>query len=70
MSEEKLATLITSSSKNKKNRILLSSDTVVNDPKIVEKMFDDAIEHGLEGILAKTRRSVSVWSKGMELDQV
>jgi len=50
---KKLATLITSSSKNMKNRILLSSDTVVNDPTIVEKMFDDAIEHGLEGILAK-----------------
>lgn len=50
---KKLATLITSSSENKKNRVLLSSDTVVKDPAVVEKMFDDAIEKGLEGILAK-----------------
>lgn len=50
---KKLATLITSSSENKKNRVLLSSDIVVKDPAIVEKMFDDAIEKGLEGILAK-----------------
>lgn len=50
---KKLATLITSNPENKKNRVLLSSDTVVKDPAVVEKMFDDAIEKGLEGILAK-----------------
>ncbi len=50
---KKLATLITSSSANKKNLVLLSEDVLVNDPAVVEKMFDDAIEKGLEGILAK-----------------
>jgi len=50
---KKLATLITSSAVNKKNLVLLSEDTLVKDPAVVEKMFDDAIEKGLEGILAK-----------------
>lgn len=50
---KKLATLVKSSSKDKKNLILLSEDVLVDDPEIVEKMFDDAIEKGLEGILAK-----------------
>ncbi len=50
---KKLATLITSSAKNKKNLVLLSEDKVVSDPEVVEKMFDDSIEQGLEGILAK-----------------
>ena len=50
---KKLATLITSSAKNKKNLVLLSEDKVVSDPNVVEKMFDDSIEQGLEGILAK-----------------
>lgn len=50
---KKLATLITSSANNKKNLVLLSEDKVVSDPNVVEKMFDDSIEQGLEGILAK-----------------
>ena len=50
---KKLASLITSSSSNKKNLVLLSEDVLVKDPAVVEKMFDDAIEKGLEGILAK-----------------
>lgn len=48
-----LSTLITSKASNKNNLVLLSEDVLVTDPEVVEKMFDDAIEKGLEGILAK-----------------
>src|SRR3989344_3343079 len=50
---KKLYSLIKSDTKIADATVFLASDELVSDPKKLELMFDDAVTHGLEGIVAK-----------------
>jgi len=50
---EELNNIISSSAKIADSTVLIANDELVDDPQILESIFEDAIGRGLEGIIAK-----------------
>jgi DNA ligase-1 len=48
-----LSTVFKTKNDVKKDTVLVAEDDITDDPKQIEKLFEDAIEKGLEGIIAK-----------------
>lgn len=48
-----LSKVIQTKNNIQKDIVLIADDEITDDPKKIEQMFEDAISHGLEGILAK-----------------
>jgi len=55
---KKLSSLLDRKDDVRHDVVVVAKDEVIDDPIVLEQMFDDAIEQGLEGIVAKKRDGV------------